>query len=68
MTKYIYDNISVSSSYKEKCFIQNLYVNSKHTCHVAEIFFENRAVCEIMWKNIVEPGRSQVTIWRMPIA
>jgi hypothetical protein len=24
-------------------------------------FFENRAVYEIMWKNIVEPGRPQTT-------
>jgi len=31
------------------------------------IFFENHAVCEIMWKNVVEPGRSQVTIWGMRI-
>jgi hypothetical protein len=23
---------------------------------------------EIMWKNIVEPGRPQMTIWRMHIA
>jgi len=34
-------------------------------------FFENRAVYEIMWKNIVERGRSQITVWpvcivRMP--
>jgi len=29
---------------------------------------ENRAICEITWKNIVEPHRSQVTIWRMRIA
>jgi hypothetical protein len=28
-------------------------------------FFENRAICEIMWKNIVEPDRPQMTIWRM---
>jgi hypothetical protein len=25
-------------------------------------FVENRAVYEIMWKNIVEPGKPQVTI------
>jgi hypothetical protein len=25
---------------------------------------ENRAVYEITWKNIVELGRSQTTIWR----
>jgi hypothetical protein len=31
-------------------------------------FFENRAVYEIMWKNIVERGRAQMTIWRTRIA
>ena len=24
-------------------------------------FSENRAICEIMWKNIVEPYKSQMT-------
>ena len=34
------------------------------------VFFsqKNRAVCEIMWENIVEPDRPQMTIWRMRIA
>jgi len=31
-------------------------------------FFENRAVDEVMWKNTVDPGRPQVTIWRMRIS
>ena len=31
-------------------------------------FFENCAVYEIMWKNVVEPDRPQMTIWRMRIA
>ena len=31
-------------------------------------FFESRFVYEIMWKNILEPGRPQMTIWRMCIA
>jgi len=31
-------------------------------------FPENRAVCEIMWKNTAEPGRPQTTMWRMRIA
>jgi hypothetical protein len=31
-------------------------------------FFENRAVYEIMWKNIVQRGRPQMAIWRMRIA
>ena len=38
--------------------------------HVLYSFFciENRAVCEIMWKNIVERDRPRVTIWRMRFA
>ena len=33
------------------------------------IFFsENRAVYEIMWKNIVQSDRVQMTIWRMRVA
>ena len=31
-------------------------------------FFENSAVCGIMWKNIVEPMGPQMTIRRMPVA
>jgi hypothetical protein len=32
------------------------------------IFFENLAVYEIMWKNIIKPDKTQMTIWRMRIA
>jgi hypothetical protein len=31
-------------------------------------FFENRAFCEIMWKNMVQPGRAKMTIRRNRIA
>jgi len=31
-------------------------------------FFENRAVYEVMWENIVEPDMPQMTIRRMRIA
>jgi len=31
-------------------------------------FFENRVVRNIMWKNIVERGRQQMTIWCMRVA
>jgi hypothetical protein len=31
-------------------------------------FFENRPVCEIMWKNTVESDGPKMTIWRMHIA
>ena len=37
-------------------------------CSVTFFVFENRAVYEIMWKNIVEWGRPQMEIWRMGIA
>jgi len=31
------------------------------------LFSQNRAVHEIMWKNIVEPERPQMTIWLMRV-
>jgi len=34
----------------------------------SDFFFENRAVYKITWKNIVERGRPQMTIWRIRIA
>jgi hypothetical protein len=47
-----------------------LRVNLKHTFYAQEHFFslENRAVYEIMWKNMVEPDGPQMRIWRMHIA
>ena len=37
----------------------------KHTLCSIIFFFENHAVCEIMWKNIAKPDRPQMTTWRM---
>ena len=31
-------------------------------------FFENHSVYEIIWKNIVDRDRPQMTLWRMRIA
>jgi hypothetical protein len=31
-------------------------------------FFENGVIYKIMWQNIVEPGRLQMTIWHKCIA
>jgi hypothetical protein len=31
-------------------------------------FFENRAVCEIMWKNMVEPDKLLMTVLRIRFA
>jgi hypothetical protein len=32
------------------------------------LFFYNRAVYGIMWKNVIEPDRPQMIMWRMRIA
>jgi len=56
----IYDNIFLSSSQNSKCFRQKLCRKSKN--YVQKLFFFNRAVYEIMWKNIVERGRPQMAI------
>ena len=44
--------------------------NRNRTFYVQWLFFpsKNRAVYEIMWENMVEPDRPQVTIWRMRTA
>jgi hypothetical protein len=39
-----------------------------HVAFSTFFFFENLAVYEIKWENIVEPGRPQMKIWRMHIA
>ena len=40
---------------------------SRRILYSITFFFENRAVCEIMWKNTVEPGRPKMTVRRMRI-
>ena len=37
-------------------------------CSTTFFFYENRAVYELKWKNIVEPGRPQIKVRRMRIA
>ena len=34
-------------------------------CDSKYFFSENRAVFKIMWKNIVQSDRPQLTIWRL---
>jgi len=43
-------------------------LENQNTYFGSVTFFEIRAVCEVMWKNIVERGRPQRTIWRIHIA
>jgi hypothetical protein len=44
-------------------YISDRFVEKVHT-HIlySKTFSENRAVYEIMWKNMVEPGRLQMKI------
>ena len=42
--------------------VQQLYSNPKHTQFVFNKFFENRACCEVMWRNMVVTCRSQMSI------
>jgi len=45
------------------------YVKSKQAFYVCSIIsFENRVVCRIMWTNIVERDRPQMTMWCMRIS
>ena len=57
-------NISRNTSQNEKCSSQNLWRKFKHTFCV-QLFFENRAVDEIMWKKMAKPVGPQMTIRRM---
>ena len=53
---------------KMRNILDNNCTESQNT--LCSIFFpsENRAVYELMWKNIVERVRPQMTIWRKSIA
>jgi len=37
-------------------------------CCVTFLCMENRTIYEIVWKNVAERGRPQMTIWQMRIA
>jgi hypothetical protein len=46
----------------DKSFRDN---ENTHFMHSTFFFFFNCTIYEIMWKNIVESGRPEVTIWHM---
>ena len=49
-----------------KMFQTKVVLNIKtHVLCPVTFFPENRAFYEIMWKNIVEQGRPQMTLWGM---
>ena len=42
--------------------------DNQNTHFMSSNFFGNPAVCGVMWKNIVEPERPQMTVWRIRIS
>jgi len=50
-------------TWRPKCQYDNKI--KKHISCLITFFFENPAIFEIMSKNIVQPGRPQMTIWCM---
>jgi hypothetical protein len=65
---YIFDYISLSSSYNKTVSTKSCRENQNTHFIFNNFFLENRVICEMTWKNAVEPGRPQMTIWRMRIA
>jgi hypothetical protein len=59
--------IILCSHLRMKSVSDESFRQNQNTLHV-DFFFENLFVYEIMWKNMVEPGRPRVAIWRMLIA
>jgi hypothetical protein len=59
---YIYDNISPIFFLEWEIFQAKIVENQNTHFMFSDFFSENRAVYEIMWKNMVEPDRPQITI------
>jgi len=59
---YIYDNMSLNSSNNENILEKNFRENEN--THFVVIFFPQKSCCqELIWKNMVEQDRPQMTIY-----
>jgi hypothetical protein len=47
---------------------QKSYGENQNTFYIEYLFEKNNDVCEIMWKNMIETDRPQMTVWYMHIA
>jgi len=56
---YVYDHILLNSCPDEKCYRKKVEKIEAHILS-SKTFSENRAVYEIMWKNMVVPDRPKV--------
>ena len=62
------DAIMTTLAQKEKCFTQNCTENQTNILCSIFFFLENRAFCEIMWVNVIQSNRPQMTAWYKRIA
>jgi len=71
MRAYVhFNNIPLNATWNEKLFRKNVCTENQNTTFRYNLFFfpEKRASYEIIWKNIVQSGRTRLTIWRMRFA
>ena len=67
--QYTFFNISHSVLLIIRNISDKICTENQNTHYILNnFFFENPAIYEIIWKNIVEQDRPQITIWRMRIA
>ena len=64
---YIYDHISLILLRMRNVSDKSCSENKKKTFYFQKQLFRILCLYETMWENIVEPGRLQMTIWRMRI-
>ena len=68
MKTYMHFLTYLSQFFPECEMFQIKVVEKIKTCILCSVtfffFFANRGIYEIMWKNIVESDRPQMTIWR----
>ena len=69
MKKNLYFSSYLVQFFLEWKIFQTCYIEKQNTQFKFYNFFvEYRAFYEVMWKNTVQPGRPQMTIWLMRIA
>ena len=72
---YLYENVCIFMTVFLRNFYRMRHVADKrckgnqntYLYAISIFFFENRAVYEIMWKNVLQPDRPQVTLWCVSI-
>ena len=66
--QYIFLIISCSFLLRLRNISDRFCIDNQTTHFISSNFSGNPAVCEVMWKNIVEPERPQMTLRRVRIS